>query len=145
LRLDCGPCRILPRPATRRCVTGEGIEAALAARLADVDRIERRARLAADRVDLRLPGRRAIPGAEHPLSLVLGEIIDVFVGLGFAVADGPEVESDYYILTDMTRDRLARDARYRALMLERTPLGRPGRPEDVAGAAVFLASADRTS
>ncbi len=46
------------------------------------------------------------------------------------------------ILTDLTRDRLARDARYRALMLEATPLGRPGTPEDVAGAALFLASGD---
>ncbi len=44
------------------------------------------------------------------------------------------------ILTDMTRDRLAGDARYRALMLDGTPLGRPGTPEDVAGAALFLAS-----
>ncbi len=46
------------------------------------------------------------------------------------------------ILTDMTRGRLTGDPRYRALMLEGTPLGRPGRPEDVAGAAVFLASPD---
>lgn len=46
------------------------------------------------------------------------------------------------IVTGMTRERLQRDARYRALMLEATPLGRPGRPEDVAGAAVFLASDD---
>ena len=46
------------------------------------------------------------------------------------------------ILTEMTRGRLTGDPRYRALMLEGTPLGRPGRPEDVAGAAVFLASAD---
>jgi len=46
------------------------------------------------------------------------------------------------ILTDMTRERLAADPRYRALMLEATPLGRPGTPDDIAGAAVFLASAD---
>ena len=46
------------------------------------------------------------------------------------------------ILTDMTRERLLRDTRYRALMLGGTPLGRPGTPEDVAGAAVFLASSD---
>jgi NAD(P)-dependent dehydrogenase (short-subunit alcohol dehydrogenase family) len=46
------------------------------------------------------------------------------------------------ILTDMTRERLQTNPRYRALMLEATPLGRPGTPEEVAGAAVFLASAD---
>ncbi len=46
------------------------------------------------------------------------------------------------ILTGMTRERLQGDFRYRALMLDSTPLGRPGSPEDVAGAAVFLASDD---
>ncbi len=87
------------------------IETALAARLAEVEQAERQARLAADRVDLSLPGRRTIPGAAHPLSLVLGEIIDVFVGLGFAVADGPEVESDYYNFEalNIPKDHPARD------------------------------------
>ncbi len=87
------------------------IEAALADRLAVVDQIERQARLAADRVDLSLPGRRVLPGSRHPLSLVLDEIIDVFVGLGFAVADGPEVESDYYNFEalNIPKDHPARD------------------------------------
>ena len=87
------------------------IETALAARLAEVEQAERQARLAADRGDLSLPGRRTIPGAAHPLSLVLGEIIDVFVGLGFAVADGPEVESDYYNFEalNIPKDHPARD------------------------------------
>jgi phenylalanyl-tRNA synthetase alpha chain len=87
------------------------IEAALARRLQTVVQGERRARLAADRVDLTLPGRRVVPGARHPLSLVLDEIIDVFVGLGFAVADGPEVESDYYNFEalNIPKDHPARD------------------------------------
>jgi len=46
------------------------------------------------------------------------------------------------IVTEMTRERLRTNRRYRALMLEATPLGRPGMPEDVAGAAVYLVSAD---
>ena len=46
------------------------------------------------------------------------------------------------VLTDMTRERLETNPRYRALMLEATPLGRPGTPEDIAGAALFLASRD---
>jgi phenylalanyl-tRNA synthetase alpha chain len=87
------------------------IEAALAERLATVEQADRRARLAADRVDLTLPGRRVVPGARHPLSLVLDEIIDVFVGLGFEVADGPEVESDYYNFEalNIPKDHPARD------------------------------------
>jgi phenylalanyl-tRNA synthetase alpha chain len=87
------------------------IETALEARLGAVEQTDRRARLAADRLDLSLPGRRVVPGARHPLGLVLDEIIDVFVGLGFAVADGPEVESDYYNFEalNIPRDHPARD------------------------------------
>ncbi|HEV8674665.1 MAG TPA: phenylalanine--tRNA ligase subunit alpha [Methylomirabilota bacterium] len=87
------------------------IEAALARRLAALEGAERRARLAADRVDLTLPGRRVVPGALHPLSRVLDEIIDVFVGLGFAVVEGPEVELDYYNFEalNIPKDHPARD------------------------------------
>src|SRR5207244_661365 len=46
--------------------------------------------------DLTLPGRATPPGAVHPLVQVLDEIIGIFEGLGFSVAEGPEVETDYY-------------------------------------------------
>ena len=46
------------------------------------------------------------------------------------------------ILTDVTRERVRNSPRFRALMLEGTPLGRPGSPEDVASTALCLASAD---
>src|SRR5262245_27871231 len=111
--------RSLPSlPPAERPVVGReaneaktAIEAALEARVGAVEQTERRARLAADRVDLSLPGRRVVPGVRHPLALVLDEIIDVFVGLGFAVADGPEVESDYYNFEalNIPRDHPARD------------------------------------
>ena len=101
------------RPAVGReaNATRAAIEAALAERLGVVERAERQARLAADRLDLSLPGRRVTPGGLHPLTQVLDEIIDVFVGLGFAVADGPEVESDYYNFESLNipRDHPARD------------------------------------
>ena len=87
------------------------IEAQLAWRLAAIATTERHARLAADRVDLTLPGRRVQPGGLHPLSRVLDEIIDVFVGLGFEVAEGPEVELDYYNFEalNIPKDHPARD------------------------------------
>jgi phenylalanyl-tRNA synthetase alpha chain len=47
-------------------------------------------------IDLTLPGRKAPVGRKHPLTLVLDEIKSIFFGLGFSVADGPEVETDYY-------------------------------------------------
>ena len=50
----------------------------------------------AQRPDLTLTGRAILPGAVHPLVRVLDEIIEIFAGLGFSVAEGPEVETDYY-------------------------------------------------
>jgi phenylalanyl-tRNA synthetase alpha chain len=89
----------------------EEIEAALTNRLGTLTGAERQARLAAERVDLTLPGRRVVPGSLHPLSRVLDEIIDVFVGLGFRVVEGPEVELDYYNFEalNIPKDHPARD------------------------------------
>jgi phenylalanyl-tRNA synthetase alpha chain len=72
------------------------LEERIAARLDELKAAEHQRTLAADRPDLTLPGRRPPPGAVHPLTRVTEEIIDVFEGLGFSVAEGPEVESDYY-------------------------------------------------
>jgi phenylalanyl-tRNA synthetase alpha chain len=90
-------------PAAERPTVGEQanrakaeVEAAIAARLEGLKVDEHRKTLAADRPDLTLPGRRPLPGAVHPLTRVTEEIIGVFEGLGFSVAEGPEVESDYY-------------------------------------------------
>ena len=87
------------------------LEAELDRRLLTVAAAERQARLAAEQVDLSLPGRRAATGTLHPLSRVLDEIVDVFVGLGFAVAEGPEVETDYFNFEalNIPRDHPARD------------------------------------
>ncbi len=87
------------------------IEAEFARRLAATREEERRARLAAERIDLTLPGRRAPQGSLHPLTRVLDEIIEVFQGLGFAVAEGPEVESDYFNFEalNIPKDHPARD------------------------------------
>lgn len=46
--------------------------------------------------DVTLPGKKLPVGHLHPQALVLSEIIDIFKGIGFKVADGPEIESDYY-------------------------------------------------
>ncbi|MEO5356174.1 MAG: phenylalanine--tRNA ligase subunit alpha [Nitrospirae bacterium YQR-1] len=47
-------------------------------------------------VDLSLPGAYIKPGGRHPIKIILNEIIDIFVSMGFAVEEGPEVETDYY-------------------------------------------------
>ena len=47
-------------------------------------------------VDVTLPTDRRPTGARHPLSTIVERVIDVFTGLGYAVADGPEVEAEWY-------------------------------------------------
>lgn len=62
-------------------------------------------------VDLTLPGRRPLRGSQHPLTQVMEEVIDLFAEFGFHVAQGPEIESDYYNFEalNMPRDHPARD------------------------------------
>ncbi|HTG47048.1 MAG TPA: phenylalanine--tRNA ligase subunit alpha [Actinomycetota bacterium] len=52
--------------------------------------------LAADRVDLTLPGRRPRTGSLHPLTIVEDEIVELFLRMGFTVAQGPEIEDDWH-------------------------------------------------
>ena len=54
------------------------------------------AKLAADRVDITLPGIRRPLGAEHPVIRTMNEIVSVFRNLGYSVSEGPEIETDYY-------------------------------------------------
>ena len=90
-------------PAEQRRTVGQAanrvrgmIESAIASKLSDLDRSERAGRLEAERLDVTLPGRTPPTGRLHPLTEVLEEIIDIFVGLGFRVAEGPLVETDFY-------------------------------------------------
>lgn len=54
------------------------------------------AKLAAERVDVTLPGRRIGLGGPHPISRTMQRIEEIFAGFGFSVATGPEIETDYY-------------------------------------------------
>lgn len=72
------------------------IEAHITEREADFRASETRRRLDGERIDVTVPGTPRREGSMHPLSIVLDEIKDIFIGLGFSVAQGPEVELDYY-------------------------------------------------
>jgi phenylalanyl-tRNA synthetase alpha chain len=54
------------------------------------------AALAAEAIDITLPGTRRLTGAEHPITRTLNEIVSVFAALGYSVGVGPEVETDFY-------------------------------------------------
>ncbi|MGI9950968.1 phenylalanine--tRNA ligase subunit alpha [Moorellaceae bacterium AZ2] len=77
----------------------EELEAALRTARSRLLEEEKERRLKKERLDVTLPGRPIPRGYRHPLSQILEEIKDIFVGLGFAVAEGPEVETDYYNFT----------------------------------------------
>lgn len=74
----------------------EAIETALAGRLMEIADRELVRRLQNETVDVTLPGRRPAVGHSHPLSTARRDIERIFTSMGFAVADGPEVESDWY-------------------------------------------------
>jgi phenylalanyl-tRNA synthetase alpha chain len=96
--------RNLP-PKDRREVGGAAnratkeIEAALTERLASVVAAEREERLRVEAVDVTLPGVPYPKGSLHPSMRIIDEVVDFFVGLGYRVAEGPEVETDYYNFT----------------------------------------------
>ncbi len=76
------------------------IESLLAERLAVLESGEMDQRLAADAIDITLPGTPPVsPGHLHLLTRTRREIEDVFVGLGYRVMEGPEIEHDYYNFT----------------------------------------------
>jgi len=54
------------------------------------------AELAAEAIDITLPGTQRLMGAEHPITRTMNEIVSVFAALGYSVGVGPEVETDYY-------------------------------------------------
>lgn len=87
------------------------IESALDAKIAAVSEREKQARLAAEAVDVTLPAKTRRTGTLHPLTQVREDIIKVFLGMGFSVAEGPEIESDLFNfqLLNVPKDHPARD------------------------------------
>lgn len=68
-------------------------------------------KLAAETIDVTMPGKNMHIGHVHPLTAVLNELKDIFLGMGFQIAEGPEVETDYYNFEalNMPKDHPARD------------------------------------
>jgi phenylalanyl-tRNA synthetase alpha chain len=75
------------------------VEAALEARAAELTAKALDARLAAERIDVTLPPRDRPEGRIHPVSQVADEITAIFADMGFAVAEGPDVEDDFHNFT----------------------------------------------
>lgn len=87
------------------------IEEALAEKLTALKSSEQTAKIAAESIDITLPGKAQKIGKLHPLSIVENEIRDIFMGMGFDIADGPEVDDDYHVFEalNLPPDHPARD------------------------------------
>lgn len=77
----------------------EEVSAALESKKAALGKAALDARLAAERIDMSLPASVQPVGTVHPISQVMDELSEIFADLGFAVAEGPEIESDWHNFT----------------------------------------------
>ena len=87
------------------------IEDTIANKSAEIKKAAQEKRLAEETLDVTMPGPLPQIGYKHPLSIVLDEIKDIFMGMGFDIAEGPEVEYDYYNFEalNIPKDHPARD------------------------------------
>ncbi len=78
---------------------------------AEIKQVEMKKRLEKEAIDISLPARDAHVGAKNPFFIIRDEIIDIFVGMGYEIGDGPEVELDHYNfeLLNIPKDHPARD------------------------------------
>jgi phenylalanyl-tRNA synthetase alpha chain len=77
----------------------EQVTSAIAERKAALDAAELARKLATEKIDLSLPALEAQQGSVHPVSQVMDELAEIFADLGFSVAEGPEIESQWYNFT----------------------------------------------
>ena len=84
--------RLLFNKAVATEIVHPGIEVPAA----ELEAYTKRVKLAAERLDITLPGIRRPTGAEHPVIKTMNEMIGVFRNLGYSVEEGPEIETDFY-------------------------------------------------
>ncbi len=89
----------------------EDLENKINSRKEEIKDLQLRHRLQSEKIDVTLPGKRHRLGHKHPLEIVLDEIKEIFIGMGFSIKEGPEVECDKYNfeLLNMPKDHPARD------------------------------------
>lgn len=89
----------------------EAITADIARRTKELESAALAARLAAEEIDVTLPGKAPAQGKRHPFEQVLGELKEIFLGMGFDIVSGPEVELDHYNfeMLNMPKSHPARD------------------------------------
>ena len=91
--------------------TRKAIEDVIEQKQALFARLETERRLQSETIDVTLPGRAVRAGALHPLNKIIEEVEDIFIGMGYTVEEGPEVEQDHYNfeMLNLPKDHPARD------------------------------------
>ena len=77
----------------------EQVTKAIVERNAALEAVDLERRLATERIDLSLPATESLSGTVHPVSQVMDELAEIFADLGFTVAEGPEIEDQWYNFT----------------------------------------------
>ncbi len=87
------------------------IEGEISALQEKIHREELERKLAAETIDVTMPGKTFESGRPHPLTIVLDQLKNIFLGMGFSIAEGPEIELDYYNFEalNLPKDHPARD------------------------------------
>lgn len=87
------------------------IEGKISALKEDISRRQLYSRLEKEKIDITLDGKSRPIGKKHPLNTVLDEVENIFIGMGYKIASGPEVEYDYYNFEalNIPKDHPARD------------------------------------
>ncbi len=100
-----GKLSVTERPAVGARINAakDVLEQALNARRAHIQNIKLEAKLKQESLDVTLPGRGSELGGLHPVSRTLERVEQIFHSLGFEVADGPEIETDFYNFTALNQ------------------------------------------
>lgn len=101
------------RPAFGQMVNDlrAAIETSLAENKSRLEEAAMAAKLKSETIDVTMPGEAFTMGKKHPINIVLDEVKDIFIGMGFSIGEGPEVEKDWYNFEalNIPKDHPARD------------------------------------
>ncbi|MBD0335271.1 MAG: phenylalanine--tRNA ligase subunit alpha [Cyanobacteria bacterium Co-bin13] len=85
-----------PRIGALANTVKDALQGGLEARKTALEAEKIQAQLAAETLDVTMPGVYTPQGRVHPINSIIDQVVDIFVGLGYTVATGPEIETDYY-------------------------------------------------
>ncbi|HEY9879003.1 MAG TPA: phenylalanine--tRNA ligase subunit alpha [Leptolyngbyaceae cyanobacterium] len=90
------PAEDRPRIGAMANTVKDALQAQLEARKSALESAKIQAQLEAETLDVTMPGVYVPQGRIHPINSIIDRVVDIFVGLGYTVATGPEIETDYY-------------------------------------------------